>query len=393
MTTPPLRVLVAPDKFKGTLTAAQAAAAIAAGVRRAVPDAQIHEMPIADGGEGTVDAVVAAGGRRYRAAVPGPLGDGVRADWTGTGDWAVIELAAASGLQHLSPTTRTARAAHTAGTGVLIRTALNNGFRRIAVGMGGSASTDGGAGALSALGARFLDGQGNPVPPGGAALTTIAEADLTGLDPRLTDSDVVLCCDVAVPLLGPEGAAAVFGPQKGADPATVAHLDAGLAQLAAALHAATGRDAARIGWGGAAGGTAGGLYAALGARYQSGFDRVAGLLDLDAWLDRVDLVVVGEGRMDRQSVAGKAPVALARRANARSLPVLAVVGALDVPATDLAANGIELAASALAEAGSIATAIRDPEPWVRRAAETAIRQHQRIGDHSGRWPGPAFPLA
>ena len=370
---PPTRILVAPDKFKGTLTAVRAAAAISSGVLRAVPDARIRELPVADGGEGTVDAVVAAGGQRHRTTAVDPLGGQVQADWASIRDWAVIELAAASGLQLVEPSTATAGTAHTTGTGQLVRAALDAGFRRIAVGLGGSASTDGGSGLLSELGARFTDHDGSPVHPGGAGLTRIEAVDLAGLDPRLTESELVVCCDVATPLLGQAGAAAVFGPQKGADPSGVAMLESSLRRFAHVMLVGTGRDAAGIGWGGAAGGAAGGLYAALGAGYESGFDRVAGLLDLDSRLADADLVVVGEGRLDHQSLTGKAPVALARRARAHGVPAVAVVGALEVDAGTLAAEGIVAAASARELGG--AAALAEPVRWVARAAERAIHAY------------------
>ncbi|QSE89809.1 glycerate kinase [Rhodococcus pseudokoreensis] len=375
-----LRILIAPDKFKGTLTAVDAASAIASGICAVMPDAVVQELPIADGGEGTVDVVDAAGGLRHSCSVKGPVGGVFRADWASIGGWAVVELAAACGLQLLEPSIETARLANTEGAGEMILDALDQGFRRIALGLGGSASTDGGTGLLHALGARFLGPDGREITPNGANLRSITEVDLAGLDTRLGEAEIVACCDVEAPLLGLTGAAAVYGPQKGADFATVAELDAGLANLATALRDRTGRDAASIAWGGAAGGVAGGLYAALGSRFESGFDRVADLLDLDRRLDHTDLVVVGEGRLDHQSITGKAPIALARRARARSIPVLAVVGELTVDEHSLAANGISVAASTLAEAGSAAAAVTEPALWVTRAAQTAIRHHL-AGDH------------
>ncbi|MCF7552276.1 glycerate kinase [Pseudonocardia sp. WMMC193] len=366
------RVLVAPDKFKGTLTAVEAAAAIADGVRDALPDARVRELPIADGGEGTVDAVVAAGGTRHTTLLAGPQGDPMPTRWASLGDQAVIELAAADGLQLLTPSRTSALTAGSGRTGELVRAALDAGFRRIVVGLGGSAGTDGGSGLLAALGARFLTADDRPVGPGGGGLSHLARVDLTGLDPRLADCELVLCCDVASPLLGPTGAAAVFGPQKGAGPDEVVALEAGLARLAAALRTATGRDATAIDWGGAAGGVSGGLYAALDARFAPGVDYVCDLLGLDAHLADSDLVVVGEGRMDSSSLAGKAPVGVARRAAALGVPAVAVVGALRLTEGAAADAGIRAVHSAVAEAGSADRALAEPPRWLRAAARRAV---------------------
>ncbi|SHK67827.1 glycerate kinase [Pseudonocardia thermophila] len=367
------RVLVAPDKFKGSLTAAEAARAIADGVRAALPGSRVIELPVADGGEGTVDAVVAAGGTRHVVAVTGPTGAPVDAAWAALGEVAVVELAAADGLQLLRPTRTTALTAGSSGTGEVVRAALDAGFRRIVIGLGGSSGTDGGTGLLTSLGARFLDADGRPVPPGGGSLRRIAEVDLDALDPRLAEADVVVCCDVEVPLTGERGAAALFGPQKGAAREDVAELDAGLAHLAEVLHAVTGRDAAAVAWGGAAGGVSGGLYAALGARFTPGADYVVTLLGLDDRLAEADLVVVGEGRMDRTSLTGKAPVEVVRRAVAAGVAAVAVVGALALTEDEVAAAGLRAVRSAVDEAGSAAEALTRPEHWVRAAAETVAR--------------------
>lgn len=367
-----MRVLVAPDKFKGTLTAPEAAAALAAGVRRVLPSADVRLLPVADGGEGTVAAVLAAGGRRHTAEVQGPLGRTLTADWAELDGRAVIEVAAASGLQHVRPDDATAQAAGTDGTGELISRALDAGLQHVVLGLGGSATTDGGTGILRALGAHFVDAAGEPLPPGGGALARLAAVDLTGLDDRLAQTSVTLCCDVRSPLLGPAGAAAVFGPQKGASAVTVPALEEGLARLAALLLPATGRDAAALDWGGAAGGCAGGLYAGLGAVFMPGFDLLADLIGLDRHLAWTDLVVVGEGSLDAQSLAGKAPIALAGRAARHGIPVLAVAGRVDVSGAALRDAGIAAAAASADMAASVQAALAEPARWAQAAAEDVV---------------------
>ncbi|MFC0463175.1 glycerate kinase [Kineococcus gynurae] len=378
MSAPALRVLVAPDKFKGTLTAAEAAAAVAEGVRRAVPGAEVRCVPLADGGEGTVAAAVAAGAGARTARVSGPLGELVTATWALTRDpapVAVVESAAASGLAHVDPTPATAAGAGTEGTGELLRAALDAGARRIVLGVGGTASTDGGAGLLRALGVGLRDAAGRPVARGAAGLAAVAEVDLAGLDPRWHDLDVLLAADVAVPLLGPRGAAAQFAPQKGAGPDEVTRFEAGLAHWARVLHARTGTDVSTWPWAGAGGGVCAGVHAVLGARVVSGADHVADLVGLTGHLAWADLLVVGEGRLDGQSAAGKAPVAAARRAAGLGVPTLAVVGRLDVGAEELAELGIAAVGSALdaaRAAGRPEDALLHPGRWVAAAAATVL---------------------
>ena len=371
-----LRVLIAPDKFKGTLTATEAAAAIARGVERAMPTASVVLLPFADGGEGTVDSAVAAGARRHSTTVRGPLGDLVPADWAQFGETAVIEMAQSSGLHLVEPTPRSALDADTFGVGQLIREALHAGCRRIVVGVGGSATTDGGVGALRALGARFLDSDGHEVRGGGRTLAQIHSIDLDGLDQRLTDATIVLCSDVSNPLAGVGGAAAVFGPQKGADPATVAELDAGLHSFAAALTRRTGVDVLAEDWGGAGGGLAAGLRAVLDAQPANGVDILADVLDLTSHLDDADLVIVGEGCIDAQSILGKTPVGIARHAQARGIRCIAIVGRRELAPDQLQAVGIERIISSSEIAPTTSEALAEPARWVSIAAEHAIRQVQ-----------------
>lgn len=388
----PRRIVVAPDKFKGTLTAGEAARAIADGLASSLPEAEFRLVPLADGGEGSVDAAVAAGALRRSTVVEDPLGEPVLAAWAETSDdgvpTAVVEVAAASGLALVDPTPGTARRADTSGTGQLLLAALDAGVRRVVLGVGGTAGTDGGTGLLRALGVRFLDRDGCPVPRGAAGLPAVATVDLSGLDPRCTDLDVLLCCDVEAPLLGEHGAARVFGPQKGAGPREVAQFEEGLRRLADALRAATGVDVVTWPWAGAGGAVSAGAHAVLGARAVSGADHVAGLVGLDAHLAWADLLVVGEGSLDAQSLAGKAPVAAARRARAAGVPVVAVAGRLDVPEEDLRTAGFDAVVSAVGAADArdapAGAALVDAAHWVARAAgDLATRLVDRAVTVSG----------
>lgn len=335
------RVLVAADKFKGSLTAAEVAGRVAAGLRRVVPDVVVEALPVADGGDGTVDAALAAGFERREVRVAGPLGEPVTAAFAVRGDTAVVEMAEASGLRRLPEDVRAPLTTSTYGSGELLRAALDAGARNIVFGVGGSATTDGGAGMLTALGARLLDGDGKPVAPGGGALADLARADLSGLDPRLASVDLVLAGDVDNPLTGPRGAAAVYGPQKGASPADVTLLDAALAHYVSVLSATVPRAADLVTSPGA--GAAGGLgYAALllGARFRPGIEVVLDALGFAAALDRADLVVTGEGSLDEQTLHGKAPAGVAAAARAAGKPVVAVCGRLTLTPTALHAAGI-----------------------------------------------------
>ena len=327
-----MRVVIAPQEFKGSLTAVEAASAIQAGVATVYPEAVIDSAPVADGGPGTVEAIVhAARGRTSIARVDGPLGDPVDARWgrIDEGRTAVIEMAAASGLTLLRQDELDPRRASTHGTGQLIRHALDAGVERMLIGVGGSATNDGGAGMAEALGAVFLDEQGQRLAPGGAALAGLASIDTDQLDARLADVEMTVLCDVQNPLLGPEGASAIYGPQKGADPACVAELDRALANLAAIWE----RDLeARVGdvpGAGAAGGLAAGLMAFCGATLQSGFAAVSEAVRLPERIARADLVITGEGRLDTQSAYGKTVAGVAELAQTADVPCLAIAGLIE----------------------------------------------------------------
>ncbi|MEU1302919.1 glycerate kinase [Streptomyces shenzhenensis] len=364
------RVLVAADKFKGSLTAVQVAERVTAGLRRVVPELEVAALPVADGGDGTVAAAVAAGFERRVARVAGPLGREVTAAFALCGDTAVVEMAEASGLQRLPAGVFAPLTASTYGSGELLRAALDAGARTIVFGVGGSATTDGGAGMLSALGARFLDGDGEPVTPGGGGLAELARADLSGLDPRLAEVELVLASDVDNPLTGPKGASAVYGPQKGASPDDVVTLDAALAHYAKVLEAAAGPRAA--GFAAAPGaGAAGGIgYGALllGARFRPGIEVMLDVLGFAAALERATLVITGEGSLDAQTLHGKAPAGVAAAARAAGKEVVAVCGRLALSPQALDAAGIRRAYPLTAVEPDVARCIADAGPILERVA-------------------------
>lgn len=326
-----MRVLICPQEFKGSLTARQAADAIATGLRRALPDAELDIAPMADGGPGTVDAILSSSrGHPETATVKDPLGRPVEAAWgvLDDGPAAVIEMAAASGLTLLKPEERDPRRTTTYGTGQLIRAALDAGCRHLIVGVGGSATNDGGAGMAQALGARLLDGEGHDLPPGGAALAGLARIDASGLDARLKQCEVTAATDAVNPLSGPSGASIVYGPQKGATPEVAAELDAALRHYADVVRRDLGIDIASLPGAGAAGGLGGGLVAFLGARIASGAELVATATGLPQRIAAADVVFTGEGRLDAQTAYGKSVAVIARLAKERGRPVIALVGSI-----------------------------------------------------------------
>ncbi len=342
-----MKLVIAPDSFKESLSARAVAEAIAAGWARVYPDADLLLCPMADGGEGTVDALLSAtGGTLQQTRVSGPLGDPVEARWGLLPDaQAIIEMAEASGLHRVEPARRDVLAASSHGTGELIRAALDAGVRRIVLGLGGSATNDGGAGLLAALGVRFLDRAGQELALGGAALASLSQIDLTGLDTRLAQVEVMVAADVDNPLCGPRGASAVFGPQKGASPAQVEQLDAALAHYADVMAATLGEDLRDYPGVGAAGGLGFAARAVLRAAFRPGVELVAELSGLAAAVERADLVITGEGRLDGQSLHGKTPVGVARIARAAGVPVIALAGSLGEGYQRLYAEGIGAAFS------------------------------------------------
>jgi glycerate kinase len=325
-----MHVLVAPQEFKGSMTAIQAARAIADGVRRAVPDATVDEAPVSDGGAGLVDALLAAlGGERRRTTVHDPLMRPVTASWALLPDaTAVIEMAAASGLVLLKDDERDPLTATTFGTGELIVAALNAGCSEIIVGVGGSATVDAGAGAMQALGARLLDASGRDLGKGGASLAYLHQIDLTGIDTRVAETAIRVASDVRNPLCGPEGAAAVFGPQKGASPDDVRTLEAALQNFAMVVRRDFALDLNTIEATGAAGGLGAGLIVAAGVSIEAGFPVVANAIGLRRRIELADLVITGEGRLDSQTAYGKAAGGVAAMARECGKNVVAVAGSI-----------------------------------------------------------------
>jgi glycerate 2-kinase len=329
-----LRVVVAPDSFGGAMDSVAAAEAIARGWASMRPDDEVVRIPMADGGEGTLAAIAAAQGTaatRNEVAATDPLGRPITAEWLALdgGATGFVEMASASGLARLAFGERTAasaRAATTRGTGRIVTAALDAGAERIVIGLGGSATTDGGSGLLVEMGLRLLDARGDLVADGGAALAEVDHIDADGLDPRLADVEIVVASDVGNPLAGPNGAAATYGPQKGADADAIAELDAALVRWGAEILRATGRDVADVPGAGAAGGTTAGLLGFTSAEVRSGVEVVAELVGLAAACEGADLVITGEGRADEQTLAGKAALGVARQAG--TAPVVLLCGGL-----------------------------------------------------------------
>ncbi len=371
-----MKVIVAPQSFKGSIDAVGAAGAMARGVKAADPAIETVLLPVADGGAGTVQAMVeAAGGRLVTTVVSGPLGEKVEAAWgiLGDGATAVIEMSAASGLALVPAARRNPMLASTAGTGELIRAALEHGCRKIIVGLGDSATVDGGAGMAGALGVKLLDGAGRPVGPGGGGLLDLRRVDISGRHPLIDKTEIIAACDVDNPLGGPVGAAAVYGPQKGATPEMVAALDRALANFAEVVRRDTGADVWDMPGGGAAGGMGAGLVALLGARLRRGVDIVCEAIGFDRHLAGADLVLTGEGRLDYQTAFGKTMAGLAVRAKTAGVPVVAVCGELGPGYRRAYEFGVRSAFSILPGCRSLDEAMKDAGDLIADTAERVTR--------------------
>ncbi|WP_434990602.1 glycerate kinase [Xanthomonas melonis] len=369
-----MNVVIAPDSYKESLSALEVATQIEAGFRAVFPDWRYTKVPVADGGEGTVEALVTAtGGRVLDCTVGGPLGTPVPAFFglTGDGRTAVIEMAAASGLALVPPADRDPLHTSTAGVGALILGALDAGARRFIIGIGGSATNDGGAGMAQALGARLLDARGELIGPGGGGLAALARIEADGLDVRLQDCQFEVACDVDNPLIGPAGASAVFGPQKGATPTMVRQLDANLQHYADLLERDLGLRLHDLPGGGAAGGLGAGLVAFLGAQLRPGVEIVMQALGLEALIANADLVITGEGRLDSQSLQGKTPLGVAQLARRHARPVIAIAGCLGDGAGRLHAHGIDAMFAAVHGACTLEQALAEAAGNVRIAARNA----------------------
>jgi glycerate kinase len=378
-----MRVLVAPDKFRGTLTARQAAEAVATGWRRVRPNDLLDLAPMADGGEGTMAALVdALHGDVFRASVTGPRGDQVEAEFgvaeSADGRLAIVEMASASGLALLSPSRRDPRLTTTRGTGELILAALDRQPARLLVGSGGSATNDGGAGMAQAIGVRLLDAQEREIGPGGANLARLARVDVTGVDPRVRGVTFVAATDVDNPLTGPAGASAVFGRQKGASPEDVVVLDRALAHLAAIAERDLGIALRDEPGAGAAGGLGFGLMAFLGAHARPGVEVVAEALGLPARMAAADLAITGEGKLDAGSLRGKAPAGVLRLGRELSTPVAIVCGEAE---EELGLDGVLVVS--LVERFGREAALGDARRSLERLAEELAARADALVDGGG----------
>ncbi|HDQ13890.1 MAG TPA: glycerate kinase [Sediminispirochaeta sp.] len=370
-----MRILVAPDSFKGSNSSLQVAEAIERGIYRVFSDAEVEKVPVGDGGEGTVEALVAANeGDLISTEVSGPLGQKVQASYgmidTTT---AVIEMAAASGLTLVPENNRDVKRASTYGTGELILHAIEEGVEEIILSIGGSATNDGGMGMAKALGYRFLDHQGNELADGGAALVDLERIDGSKLDPRVKKTKIRVACDVNNPLTGTRGASSVYGPQKGASPKEVDLLDTALTRLAEVVKADLGKDADTVPGAGAAGGLGYGLMVFCDAKLETGIDLVLDAVDFENRLEETDLVITGEGRIDGQTAYGKVPVGVAKRAKKSGIPVLAIVGDIGDGVEEVYERGIDAVMSTVNRAMSLEEAMRRSTELLEDAAERAMR--------------------
>ncbi|MGD9143421.1 MAG: glycerate kinase [Dehalococcoidia bacterium] len=376
-----MKIIIAPQGFKGSLKAHEAAAVMAEGARAASGDSEIILLPVADGGEGTVKAMVeATGGRTVTTEVHGPLGDRVMANWgvLGDGKTAVIEMAAASGLNRISEAVRDAMSAGTRGTGELILAALEGGYRSIIIGLGDSATTDGGSGMAQALGIKLLDKSNHSIPPGGKGLLSLERIDISGRNPLIPESKITCACDVSNPLYGPHGAAYIYGPQKGAGPEDIELLDAGLRKLAGVIKRDIGKDVSEIPGGGAAGGLAAGLVAFLDASLRSGIDIVCEAISFENHLERAGIVLTGEGRIDSQTPRGKSICGIAARAKKAGVPVIAFAGELGDGYREAYQCGIDRAVGIMSENMEREYAMKNAPGLLRNAVKETLQRHFKI---------------
>lgn len=366
-----MKIVIAPDSYKESLSALEVASAIEQGFREIWPDADYVKLPVADGGEGTVEAMVAAtSGRIVDVEVTGPLGEPVSAFYGLSGDerTAFIEMAAASGLEQVPPDRRDPLKTTSWGTGELIRHALDAGVEHIIIGLGGSATNDGGAGMVQALGAKLLDAQQHDIALGGAALETLARIDISQLDKRLTRCRIEVACDVSNPLTGKQGASAVFGPQKGATAETIVRLDNALEHYAQLLVRDLDVNVAELAGGGAAGGMGAALYAFCGAELRRGIEIVTDALQLDACVADADLVVTGEGRIDSQTIHGKVPVGVAKVAKRYNKPVIGIAGSLTADVGVVHDHGLDAVFSVIYSVCTLEEALQNAAENVRMTA-------------------------
>ncbi|EQB8708499.1 glycerate kinase [Klebsiella aerogenes] len=377
-----MKIVIAPDSYKESLSALDVATAIETGFREIYPYAEYVKVPVADGGEGTVEAMVAATqGHIVQVSVTGPLGEPVNAFYGLSGDMrcAYIEMAAASGLESVPPTRRNPLQTTSWGTGELIRHALDAGVSQIIIGIGGSATNDGGAGMAQALGAKLLTAEQQQIAPGGGALETLARIDLSELDPRLADCRIDVACDVTNPLTGPQGASAVFGPQKGATAAMIERLDRGLQHFAQIIDRDLDIDVLNLEGGGAAGGMGAALYAFCGANLRPGIEIVTDALGLADLVADADLVITGEGRIDSQTIHGKVPVGVAKVAKRFNVPVIGIAGSLTADVGVVHQHGLDAVFSVLYSVCTLEEALANAAANVRMTARNVAAVLQMGG--------------
>lgn len=376
-----MKIVIAPDSYKESLSATEVAQAIEKGFREIFPDAQYVSVPVADGGEGTVEAMIAATqGAAHTASVTGPLGKRVDACWgmSGDGNTAFIEMAAASGLALVPPELRNPLITTSRGTGELILHALEHGARNIIIGIGGSATNDGGAGMVQALGAKLCDANGTEIGSGGGSLMSLNTIDISGLDPRLAACTIRVACDVTNPLTGDRGASRIFGPQKGATDAQIVELDNNLAHYADVIKKSLRVDVKEVPGAGAAGGMGAALMAFLGAELRSGIEIVTQALNLEEHIHDCTLVVTGEGRIDSQSIHGKVPVGVANVAKKYHKPVIGIAGSLTHDVGVVHQYGIDAVFSVLTSIGTLEEAFRGAFDNIYRASRN-IAATLRVG--------------
>lgn len=357
-----MKVVIAPDSYKESLTAMEVATAIENGFKEIMPDAEYIKLPMADGGEGTVQSLVdATGGDIVTEEVTGPLGQPVEGFYglLGDGSTAVIEMAAASGLHLVEPSERNPLLTTTYGTGQLIKAALDKGVNHIIIGIGGSSTNDGGVGMAQALGAKLVDAEGADLPFGGGAIARLAKIDLSGLDPRLAKIQLEVACDVDNPLCGPKGASHVFGPQKGATPEMVEQLDQNLAHYAAMIYQTNGKDVISQAGSGAAGGLGAALLGLFDATLRPGINIVMDAVNLAEVVKDADLVITGEGRIDSQTIHGKTPIGVARTAKLYQLPVIGIAGSTAQDCRVVHDHGIDAVFSVVLGATDLPTALKE----------------------------------
>lgn len=370
-----MKIVVASDSYKGSCTTMEVAQAIEKGIKKVFNDAEVIKIPVADGGEGTVDALVLGTGGRYEEAeVIGPLGATIRAKYgILEGNIAVVEMAAASGLNLIKKETRNPMLTTTYGTGQLIRAAIHKGCKKIFVGIGGSATNDGGLGMAQAIGVSFKDKDGQELGFGGGELARLHDIDISNLDPRLNSTEIIVLSDVTNPLCGMTGASFVYGPQKGATREMIKQLDANLLHYASVIKKHLGKEIADLPGAGAAGGLGAGLLVFCNGTLTSGVDKVLDIAEIDRHLNGAELVITGEGQIDGQSIYGKVPIGVAKRALKHNVPVLALVGSVGEGASSVYSYGINAIVDIVNKPMTLNEAVENAPRLIEQAAENAMR--------------------